>query len=171
MGAGLWQWSQQQSAQAAPRQLVEQFATALQQGDRASILQMMTPAMRERAQAHSETDIMGAWQPTNKLSWDIKFPAVTSTSATAELHLQEEGYRLTAQLGLRHTTAHGWQLDDLELVKIDSRWESAQRRAEHARLVDQALSDEALAMELRRAVERMQNIAETPTADQPAQRR
>ena len=146
-GLAWWELRQQEQG---PREAVAEFMVAMASDNREAALDLLSPNFRKELDAPDDDPF--AWEAIPDLKHEIRQLHLVPGHARVELSISQSGFKVQAELELQQAADGRWLIDEIDLDKIDSRWQLAHERVRREREQQAARDNEKLAEQLRRAL-------------------
>jgi hypothetical protein len=133
-------------------QVVRTLMEAVERGDRSTALSVLHPKQRARAELWPANSAADDWSPVPGITWRVHHLALNGDRAIARLWVEKQGYVVEPRIGLRRGTDGSWQVDAIDGLTVDPRWDDAQQELHRA-------ANDRLASELSEALEGRPGVA------------
>lgn len=147
---GGFAWREIRQQEQGPREAVADFMKAMASDNREAALNLLSPNLRKELEVPAEDEF--AWEAIPDLQHEIREIHFVPGHARVELSINQSGFKVQAELELQQVADGRWLIDEIDLDKIDSRWQLAHERVRREREQQAARDNEKLAEQLRRAL-------------------
>ena len=113
----------------AATQVLNEFLTAVRDGDRETALAHLEAERRAEVESELQTSGDGTWTPMAGIAWRINELELGEADGYAKLFVEKDGFIVEPIVHLVRTSTSSWKIDRIEQLAVDPRWQALRRDA------------------------------------------